>query len=41
MFKGIKFLMQYTWKCEKSYIIYSILKQVVQGISMLIAVILP
>lgn len=41
MFKGIKFLMQYTWKCEKRYIIYSILKQVVQGISMLIAVILP
>lgn len=41
MLKGIKFLMQYSWKCEKRYIIYSLLKQLIQGISMLIAVILP
>ena len=32
IFKGIAFLMKYTWKFEKRYIIFSILNQILQGV---------
>lgn len=41
MFKGIAFLLRYTWKFEKRYIIYSILNQIIQGVAMLLALVLP
>ncbi len=41
MFKGIAFLLRYTWKFEKRYIIYSILNQIIQGAVMLLAIVLP
>lgn len=41
MFKGIQFLISYTWKFEKKYIIYNILNQLTQGTTMLLAIVLP
>ena len=41
MFKGIAFLMKYTWKFEKRYIIFSILNQILQGVLTIFALIMP
>ena len=41
MFKGISFLMKYTWKFEKKYIIFSILNQILQGLLAIFALIMP
>ena len=41
MFKGIGFLMRYTWKFEKRYIIYQILLQILTALVPLSDIIIP
>lgn len=41
MFRGVSFLLKYTWKFEKKYIIYSLSNQFLQGIVMLMGIIIP
>lgn len=41
MFKGIIYLMKYTWRFEKKYIIYSIMNQILQGILTIFALVMP
>ena len=41
MFKGIGFLMRYTWRFEKRYILYQIARQILVAVVPLSDIIIP
>lgn len=41
MFGGLLFLLKYTWKFEKKYVIYSLLNQILSGCLLVLNLIIP
>lgn len=41
MYKGVFFLLKYTWKCEKKYIVYQVLLQILTAVVPLSDIIIP